>query len=190
MESKIEKRFSKIELRAKDDNPDSRTIYGYAALFDTDTVISDWFIERIAKGAFDDVLKDDVRALFNHDPNLILSRSGAGLTLTIDKQGLMYEFEAPTTTLGNDLLYNIRNGLIKESSFSFSIREEKWEDQGKGKPNIRTILKFEKLHDVSPVTYAAYGDTTVATRSFKQFSDTYQSDLAEMDLDEMRNDLR
>ncbi|HYG02114.1 MAG TPA: HK97 family phage prohead protease [Chryseosolibacter sp.] len=190
MENKIEKRFSKIEIRAKEDNSESRTIRGYAAVFNSDTQIGDWFIERIEKGAFDDVLKDDVRVLFNHDPNLILSRSGAGLTIGVDDTGLYYEFDAPDTTAGNDLLYNIRNGLIKESSFSFTVKSEKWEDKGKGKPSIRTILKFERLYDVSPVTYPAYADTTVATRSKKQFDDTYQSDLAEMDQSEMKASLQ
>lgn len=165
---KIEKRFSKIELRANDDGTESRTIRGYAAVFNKDTTIGDWFIERIERGAFDDVLKDDVRCLFNHDPNMPLARSGAGLKIGVDDKGLFYEFDAPDTSVGNDLLANVRAGIIKESSFAFSVKSEKWEDKGKGKPSIRTILKVDKLFDVSPVTYPAYADTTVATRSFQE----------------------
>lgn len=183
--NKIEKRFSKIELRANDDGTESRAVRGYAAVFNKDAEIGDWFIERVAKGAFDDVLKDDVRALFNHDANLPLARTGAGLKLGVDNTGLFYEFDAPKTTIGNDLLENIRSGIIKESSFSFSVKEEKWEDKGKGKPSIRTILKFDKLFDVSPVTYPAYADTTVATRSFQDYSMNNSKELSEMDADLM-----
>lgn len=190
MENKAERRFAKIEIREKDGEAKSRTIRGYAAVFNSDAEISEWFTERIAPGAFDEVLKDDVRALFNHDPNLPLARTGAGLTLSVDSTGLLYEFESPNTTLGNDLLENIRSGVIKESSFSFSIKEEKWEDMGKGKPNKRTILKFAKIYDVSPVTYPAYADTTVATRSLKTIQESHLKDLAEMDLDEMKRSLK
>lgn len=186
MENK-ERRFGNIEVRAKDDTgATGRTIRGYAALFNNDTTIGEWFIERIAKGAFDDVLKDDVRALFNHDPNMPLARTGAGLTIGVDNLGLFYEFEAPNTTLGNDLLENIRSGVIKESSFSFSVKEEKWEDPGKDKPSIRTILKFSNLYDVAPVTYPAYPDTTVAARSKDKIKEDNRADLAEMDLQVMK----
>jgi HK97 family phage prohead protease len=195
MESKIEKRFSKIELRAKEDGTESRTIRGYAAVFNSDTMIGDYFIERIEAGAFDDVLKDDVRALFNHDTNLPLSRTGAGLKIGVDEVGLWYEFDAPETSYGNDLLINVRAGIIKESSFSFSVKSEKWEDKGKDSPSVRTIMKFEKLFDVSPVTYPAYADTSVATRSLEQFkkqstNQEYTADLAVMDLQEMEYELR
>jgi len=164
---KIEKRFSKVEIRAKDDGTESRTLRGYAAVFEKDTMIGDWFIERIARGAFDGALNDDVRALFNHDPNMPLARTGAGLSIGVDDTGLYYEFDAPNTTIGNDLLANIRAGIIKESSFAFTVKEQKWEDQGKNKPSIRTILKVERLYDVSPVTYPAYADTSVAARAYK-----------------------
>jgi phage head maturation protease len=38
------------------------------------------FYEIIERGAFDDVLNDDVRCLFNHDANLILARSKKAAT--------------------------------------------------------------------------------------------------------------
>jgi uncharacterized protein len=185
--NKVEKRFSKVEIRAKDDGSDSRTIRGYAAVFGKETDMG-YFIEEIDKGFFDDVLKDDVRALFNHDPNMPLARTGAGLKIGVDATGLWYEFEAPNTSLGNDLLENIRTGVIKESSFSFAVKEEKWKDLGKGKPSKRTLLKAEQLFDISPVTFPAYNDTTVAVRSKQALDESFKKDLAEMDLDQMRRD--
>jgi HK97 family phage prohead protease len=188
MENK-ERRFGNIELRKKDDGSEGRTIRGYAAVYNKDSEDFGYFTERIAPGAFKDVMNDDVVALFNHDPNLPLARSGAGLTIGSDDTGLYYEFDAPNTTIGNDLLANVRSGVIKQSSFAFTVKEEKWLER-KGQSALRTITKVERLYDVSPVTYPAYPDTTVATRALSKLTNGYQNDLAEMDLDRMRLDLR
>ena len=60
-----------IELR-DDENP---TITGHAAMFNQETDIGGMFREKIKKGAFSESIgKDDVRALFNHDPNFVLGR--------------------------------------------------------------------------------------------------------------------
>lgn len=184
--SNAERRFNagSIELRKKDDGQ-SRTIRGYAAVFNRDSENLGFFIERIAPGAFDGVLNDDTVALFNHDPNLPLSRNGAGLTLGVDDVGLFYEFDAPNTTIGNDLLENVRSGIIKQSSFAFTVKEEQWTER-KGEPTIRTIKKVDRLYDVSPVTYPAYPDTTVASRSRTKVNEDYKQDLAAMDLDKMK----
>lgn len=163
---KAERRFFKSELRAPE--KESRSVEGYAAVFNSDSEIfwGSW-VERIAPGAFDDVLKDDAVALFNHDPNFILARNGVNMTIEQDGKGLKYRFDAPNTTAGNDLLENLRNGNIYQSSFAFTVKEEKWTNPDKQeKFAIRTITKVERLYDVSPVTYPAYPDTTVGQRSF------------------------
>ena len=159
-----ERRFFNPEIRAEGDN----TIEGVAAVVNKTTDLG-WFEERIAPGAFDDVLKDDVVALFNHDPNLPLARTGAGLDLFLTKSGdLGYRFEAPKTTIGQDLRENIKSGVVTKSSFAFTIESETWDfaDDKEGRDkDLRTITKFKRLYDVSPVTYPAYADTSVAARS-------------------------
>lgn len=155
----------KVEVR---EGKESRTISGYAAVFNKDSEDFGGWVERIDPKAFDDVLNDDAVALFNHDPNLILARNKVNLTLSIDEIGLKYSFDAPNTTAGNDLLENIRLGNIKQSSFAFTASSTKWDDPAdKNQKSIRTIMKVERLYDVSPVTYPAYPDTTVASRSLK-----------------------
>lgn len=163
-----ERRFFSSEITVEERADKSgRTITGYAAVFNKNSENFGWFIERIAPGAFKDVLQDDAVALFNHDPNYPLARNGVNLTLSEDEFGLKYRFDAPDTTIGNDLLANIRSGVIKQSSFAFRIAEEKWEEKAGKEPSIRTILKVKRLYDVSPVTYPAYPDTTVAARSLE-----------------------
>lgn len=146
-------------------------IFGYASKFNTrsqnlGTAAAPWF-EVIAPGAFPDLKTQDCRALINHDPSLVLARSKNGrgsLRLFIDNVGLRYEFEAPHTQAGNDLLESIKRGDIDQSSFGFVIAQggDKWTQEGNVK--IRTITKISQLLDVSPVTYPAYSESTVSAR--------------------------
>lgn len=151
-----------------DKKKESRTIEGYAAIFNSETEMfgGEW-VERIAPGAFTEVMQDDVRALFNHDPNHILARTASGtLQLWQDGRGLGYRFEAPNTTHGNDLLENIRNGNITQSSFGFTIQDYAMEYRGE--TEVFTITKVGRLFDVSPVTFPAYETTEVTARSIDQ----------------------
>jgi HK97 family phage prohead protease len=170
-----------LELRAADGNSDSRTVRGYAAVFGkrSENLGSEdyQFFEVLESTAFDDVLGDDVRALFNHDPSQILARSKDGngtLRIGTDATGLWYEFDAPQTRAGDDLLESIRRGDVDQSSFGFSVSRDgqKWEETGTpdGKTVVqRTISRVKRLFDVSPVTYPAYPDATVALRSLDEF---------------------
>ena len=170
-----------VELRAADSESDKPKIRGHAAVFNRESEnlgSSTWqFREVIESGAFDDVLKDDVRALLNHDPNFILARSKAGegtLRIGTDDTGLWYEFDAPDTQAGRDLMESLKRGDIDQSSFSFTVAEggDRWEETRVGEGPViakRTITKVARLFDVSPVTYPAYPDATVALRSLEQF---------------------
>lgn len=135
-------------------------IGGYAALFDVPAEIGGLFVEKIAKGAFSTaIIKNDVRALFNHDPNLILARTSAGtLSLREDAKGLAFEATLPDAVWTNDLLASIRRCDISQMSFAFIARREAWDDSGD--MPIRTLIEVE-LMDVSPVTFASYEQTQV-----------------------------
>lgn len=159
----------KVEKRAAtDDAPEANVIEGYAAKFNSPTTIGNWFREVILPGAFDDVLKDDIRCLFNHDPNHILARciNGAGtLEVWVDKVGLKYRYTTPERTFAKDLADAIERGDVSQSSFAFRPKETVWREFEE-EMDLREIVKVETLFDVSPVTYAAYSDTTVDKRSF------------------------
>ena len=156
---------SKVEFRADDEEP---KIEGIASR------VNEWydlgyFEERVSKGAFDSIMKDDVRALFNHDPNLVLARTKSKtLELFTDNKGnLAYRYKTPQRSYALDLEDAVKSGDVDQSSFAFRVAEEKWEwrDDNKDlKKDRRTILKLEKLYDVSPVTYPASPSTNVAAR--------------------------
>jgi len=170
-----ERRYFVSEVRSSANEGKASVVEGYAAKFDSVTTIGYYYPyeEEIAQGAFDDILNDDVRCLFNHDPNYILARSKDGkgtLRLEVDSTGLKYSYDSPKRSFADDLLDAISEGDVSQSSFAFKIKEQKWTfgDPVKGTLDKRTILKFEKLYDVSPVTYPAYADTEVAKRSMEE----------------------
>lgn len=160
-----------IELRqAEGESPGG--IRGYAALYDTLSVNLGGFRERIEPGAFEGRLNDDVRALVNHDPSLILGRTRSGtLSLSLDNRGLIYEVDPlPDTRTAHDLAESVGRGDIDQSSFAFTVEEDEWDEDDEGRI-IRTIKKFRQLYDVSPVTYPAYEDTTIGTRSLQALAE-------------------
>ena len=120
-------RTYKCEIRK--DEGEKRTITGIAAVFNSRTELWKDTFEEIDPAAFNDVLQDDVRALFNHNADHILARTKSGtLKLSVDKTGLKYEFDAPETTAGNDLLVSLQRGDIDQSSIGFTVREAVWSE--------------------------------------------------------------
>lgn len=168
-----ERRFFTSEVRALKPEEGATenkaiTIEGYAAKYNKRTTIGGWFDEEIMPGAFDDCLEDDIRCLFNHNPNYILARTASKtLKVETDALGLKYSYVSPDRSYANDLCDSIASGDVSESSFAFRIAEEKWTmgDVAKGTLDLRQIVKFKKIYDVAPVTYPAYPDTEVASRS-------------------------
>jgi len=153
------------QLRAEVEADGPPVLAGYAAVFNEETVIGA-FRERIEPGAFDQTLGADVRALVNHDPNLILGRTLSGtLRLSSDAHGLRYEVDPPQTSYASDLLESVRRGDVTQSSFAFRVIADEWEQAGRsGELPLRRIQQVE-LFDVSPVTYPAYTQTSVSARA-------------------------
>jgi len=144
----------------------TRRITGYAAVFgQLSELIGGQFREKIRYGAFSRSISGsaDVRALLNHDANLILGRTTAGtLQLIQDGHGLMYTVSLPDNTTGRDLFESIRRGDITQSSFGFTTNKDEWSKSPDGQ-SIRELLDVT-LFDVSPVTYPAYPQTSVGLR--------------------------
>lgn len=167
--SNKERRIMPCEMRMDGTAEDAApVISGHGSVFNTRSENLGGFREVIMPGAFDDVLNDDVRALFNHDPNFVLGRTISGtLTLEVDERGLKYEILSPNTQTIRDLLLEpLKRGDISQSSFAFRVARdgEEWDEDDEGVV-VRTIHKFKQLFDVSPVTYPAYPEAGAATRA-------------------------
>ena len=168
-----------VELRIQENG--HTMLVGYAAKFGKWSVDLGGFREKIREGAFDDVLEDDVRALKNHDSNLVLGRTTSGtLRLKTNKTGLRFEIDMPDTTTGRDTLEEVRRKDITGCSFAFRIAEEEWHETKQSGEITRTIIKIDRLFDVGPVTYPAYPDTTVAARSLDAYKEHLQRQADEI----------
>ena len=131
-ESKRELRMLPMtELRIADSDGGGATIEGHAAVFDSwsETLGGIFpFKEIVRKGAFNESIgKDDIRALFNHDPNYVLGRNRAGtLELVEDDIGLRVKITPPDTSWAKDILTSIRRGDITQMSIGFIVEDDKW----------------------------------------------------------------
>ena len=141
-------------------------IGGYAAVFNMRSdLLGGSFIEEIAPGAFDGVMTQDVRALFNHNPNYLLGRTKSGtLKLSLDSRGLHYEIDLPDTQTVRDLVMTpLMRGDMTGSSFTMLVAEDEWRQEGD--VIVRTIRRISELRDVGPVAFPAYPDATAGQRS-------------------------
>lgn len=153
-------------LEVREDSQEGPTIVGYAAVFDQWSEDLGGFVERVMPGAFANALsaRADVRALWNHDSNLVLGRVSAGtLRLVEDEIGLRYEITPPETQAGRDAVVSIRRGDVRESSFGFETVKDAWRQAPGGR--VERDLIDVKLFDVSPVAFPAYPQATVAVRA-------------------------
>lgn len=166
----IERRFLKSgQVRAKKD--DKPGIEGVGAVYNQD-YDNGWFIERMKPGAFTRAIdeKQDVRCLFNHEPDNVLGRTKSGtLRLSDANDGLHYECETNSETrIAVDVHAMIQRGDVDGCSISFTVRKQTWTDEFDDKGSyvrlIRTIEDVD-LYDVGPVTFPAYEQTSVGVRS-------------------------
>ena len=156
-----------------------KEIGGIAAVINSVTDLG-YFEEVIERGAFDNALNKeyDIRCLFNHEAELILGRTKANTcNVFVNGDGnLEYtwipDYENPTHM---SVVRSIMRGDITQSSFAFTIKEQKWSESTKyGTMGKRTIKVIDELFDVSPVTYPAYADTEADARSIVAMRDQEQ----------------
>lgn len=190
----LETRFVKgTELRLSGDDKEP-VLSGYIAVFNQMSDDFGGWKEKIAPGAFAESIKvHDIRALWNHENDLVLGRNKAGtLELSEDETGLAFKVRPPDTTWFRDRVISLKRKDVTGSSFGFytDLDEKSTEPDG---TRIR-ILKKVTLVEVSPgVTFPAYpqASTEVNCRSMKAWIAAEEerlktgqaaADLVEMDL--------
>ena len=166
-----------------------RTVSGYAIRFNEDSAFMG-FTERINPSALPASMLEnaDIFAYFNHDWSKVLARTPNSLKLDLRNDGLYYEFEAPNTQDGNDLLEHIKRGEMYGTSFAFSLPEdgsgEVWTKQEDG-TYLREIIMFDALYEISPVYTPAYPTTSVSARCLEHVRKLEEQNMKEDEKDEM-----
>jgi len=155
-----------LEVRAAGEASATRTVTGYAAVFNSEADIYGCWIETIAAGAFARSLKEnDVVALYHHDGARVLGRMSAKtLRIKEDAKGLAIEIDLPDTTDGRDLAVSIERKDVTGMSFGFTTRKQEWDETVE--PPKRTILDVD-LVEVTVTAFPAYTDTEVGLRSLE-----------------------
>jgi len=175
----------RVELRASSGN--SRSIGGYAAVFNSQSANLGGFVERVAPTFFNDSRADGwngVVCRFEHDSNFLLGtvRSGT-LQLSLDGTGLNYVVALPESR--SDILELVERGDLGSSSFAFQTHEDQWGITDGGVA-LRTLVSG-KLIDVAPVSSPAYSDTSVGLRSLARYKDVPIEDVMALSAqDELR----
>lgn len=164
------------------------TIRGYAVLFGV-TYDMGWFTEEVAPTAFGGANLSDIRALFNHNPDIPLARTKSRTaTVTVNEIGLRYEFTAPRSPNGENVAAAVERGDVDQSSWGFTIKPggDKWIERAGKKPH-RIITAVDTVFDVSPVTFAANPQTsaTVTTTAARQSYDADKATRATNTADEI-----
>lgn len=159
--------LSEVELKEDLDATDKMIVSGYAARFNSITEIYAGLQEQLDQGAFTSSIDGDIRALWDHDTKYVLGRTtNDTLKLRQDSIGLGFDLDINDTSFGVDVYKQIKRRDISGVSFGFQVKDEEWKRLDKDMV-LRTIKDVE-LYEISPVTFPAYKDTEVFTRSISQ----------------------
>lgn len=176
----------KLEVRESGASPDEIVVRGHAAVFNEMSHDLGGFRERIAPGAFEEVLRTqpDVHLVVGHDMTMPLARTANGtLEMREDEQGLyIWARINGALSYGKDVAEQLRTGLVDQMSFAFTVTEDgdQWmKDEATG-AITRTVRKVKGLYDVSIVAQGAYPQTDVAViRSAMAANDLLDSSQAD-----------
>jgi HK97 family phage prohead protease len=155
---------TKFEITRAEQDPEEMIIEGYFALYESETELWEGSFEIITKGAFDETLNNDIRALWNHNTQYVLGRNKSGsLEVKADDKGLFGIIKLPKTQYAKDLHELVQRGDVDQCSFGFNILDEDLEELASG--GYRWRINKIDLHEISVVTFPAYENTTVQARS-------------------------
>lgn len=167
-ESRQYRSFSAANFRAleNEDGTESYTVRGYFTVFDTEYQVCDW-MESIDPRALDDADMSDVIMLYDHAGDVLARQRNGSLTIGVDEKGGWIEARLDGCRRARDLFESIKNGLVAEMSFAFTIANDGIDvDEDEDGVIHARIGAISKVWDVSCVSVPANPDTAISARSF------------------------
>lgn len=161
----MEHRYIPIDQMETREDGEDIFIEGYFAVFNSNYELWPGATESIAPGAFNGSVSDDVRALYNHNTDLVLGRTSAGtMEIKQDSRGLWGRIRINREDSEAMNAYaRIKRGDITGCSFGFDIAAQETDYRDDGSVHW-TITRVSPLYEISPCTFPAYQETTVSAR--------------------------
>ena len=174
-------------LVPRENETDSYVVRGTAVVFGTPTCLYEFdgvrYYEIIDRRAFEECDMSDVIFNYNHGGKVVARLRNKTLSLSVTERGLEMEADLSGTQAGRDLFEEVDGGYIDKMSFSFSVRESKYDNT----THTRTIPKIRKLYDVSAVDFPAYQETSISARGF--FEEEHSRELEALEQAQRRKRL-
>lgn len=172
MDAPLENLTRTVEFELRDGPAgDGNTLEGYAAVFDSETVIDSWegnFVEKIARGAFKKTIRERTPVVqFDHGRHPLVGSIPIAEppALSEDDRGLFISAPLHDNWLVQPVRDAIKSKAIPGMSFRFTVTKEMWQEPADSKSlPVRTIQEV-KLFELGPVVFPAYEGTTVGVRS-------------------------
>lgn len=184
----LERQVAFTFTRDADVTGDGLSLTGYAAVYDTPTLIDSWegtFLEQIKRGAFAKTIRENIPVLqFDHGRHPLIGSIPIGTikSLKEDEHGLSVNARMSANWLTEPIREAITEQSIKGMSFRFEVIKDEWRDaSGKLINNFEELqkllwdagdrgplqrtLKEVKLRELGPVVWPAYTETEVSLRS-------------------------
>jgi len=161
--------FSADNLRSleREDGGESYVVRGYFTTFEEEYRLYPDFYESIARTALDGADMSDVIFQENHEGSPLARQRNKSLRVGVDEHGGWCEADLGGCQRGREIYESIKNGLIVEMSFGFSIAEDgfEWDEDEDGAVHSR-ITAISRVYDVSCVSVAANPMTEISARSY------------------------
>ena len=174
MEKRNEYRSIKFETRVEEKQEGGKKLVlrGYAILFNTETVVHDFWggeiRETIEPTALDNTDLTDVYLISGHniEPIHVLGRTGRNLRLEKDETGLFFECELPNTQEARDIYNLVEMEIVDGMSFGFDS-----DDEIDYETHTRTIKDIKRLYEISITPFPAYELTCVVARKERELDE-------------------
>lgn len=176
-------------LETRDNGSDEITVEGCFVVYNSDYQVWEGATESVAPGAFRNSITQDVRALYNHNDDIVLGRVSAGtLSLEDRADGLWGTIKINRNdTDAMNAYERIKRGDVTGCSFGFNIKDEEQTRDANG--NVHwTIKEVDPLYEVSPCVFPAYEATHISAR--KADLDNMERRRLELRKEELRKKLK
>lgn len=162
-----------VRENSGDAQGESRTIRGTAIVFNRESQVLDEWGQTFREVILPEACKaewlatQDIKMNMLHDRGLTVARYNKGegnLRLTVTREGVDFEFDAPKCDIGDRCLELVREGVYTGCSFEFLPDEYDIEERGKGQPALVRHKKFRMLAALTIGMDPAYVQTSVNAR--------------------------